>query len=489
MPGSDFRGVGVVTVCVKIASAMGAAGASAADTRAVMLYCTGRVVSRPFAYARPQAGLTVSTGLAGLSLDAMAAVSYGPETIVLVLAVAGSAGLGMTVPVTTAIAVLLVVLIASYRQVIAAFPDGGGAYAVAKRYLGVRTGLVAVASPIVDYVLNVAVSVAAGVAALTSAFPGLHGASVEICLVVTAGITVLNLFGIVHSARAFMAPMIVFVVGIFAVIIAGLFRGEPAAAPTGAAVAADVQTVGILLLLEAFSSGCAALTGVEAIANAVPGFAEPRVRRARRAEVTLGLLLGTMLLGPAVLIEKFEIHPIAGDTVLSQLTTAALGDGIGYYGSVRDNCAAGAGGEHLLRRTAHPDQTARRDNCLPHRFAVASPRRVYRYGVLTLGAGAAVLLVGSGGQMNALVPLFAIGVFAGFTIAQAGMVRHWWRHRGPRRRARLGLNGFGALLTAAAAGVTTAMKFGEGAWPIVVVLALLVVAMHALSPQSATATR
>ncbi|MGW0182565.1 APC family permease [Nocardia sp. NPDC003345] len=424
-------------------------------------------------------GLTVPTGLAGLSLDAMASVSYGPEAIVLVLAVAGAAGLGMTVPVTAAIAVLLAVLIASYRQVVAAFPDGGGAYAVAKRYLGPRTGLVAAASLIVDYVLNVAVSVAAGVAALTSAFPELHGAGIEICLVVTAGITVLNLFGIVHSARVFMAPTILFVVGIFAVIVAGLFRDEPAEAAPAAVAATDMQTVGVLLLLKAFSSGCAALTGVEAIANAVPSFAEPRVRRAQRAEVTLGLLLGAMLLGLAVLIEKFEIHPVAGVTVLSQLTSATLGDGIGYYTVQFATIALLA----LAANTSYgglPTLTKllAEDNCLPHRFAVASPRRVYRYGVLTLGAGAAVLLVGSGGQMNTLVPLFAIGVFVGFTIAQAGMVRHWWRHRGPRWRARLGLNGFGATLTAAAAVVTTTMKFTEGAWLIVLVLPLLVVAMR-----------
>ncbi len=166
-------------------------------------------------------GLTVSTGLAGLSLDAMASVSYGPEAIVLVLAAAGAAGLGFTLPVTAAIVVLLAVLIASYRQVIATFPNGGGAYAVAKQRLGHRTSLVAAASLIVDYVLNVAVSIAAGVAALTSAFPGLHAYIVEICLAILVGITALNLYGIRESARAFMIPTIVFVLGIFAVIIGG----------------------------------------------------------------------------------------------------------------------------------------------------------------------------------------------------------------------------------------------------------------------------
>ncbi|MFF2551091.1 APC family permease [Nocardia sp. NPDC058058] len=427
----------------------------------------------------PKRGLTVSTGLAGLSLDAMASVSYGPEAIVLVLAAAGSAGLGFTLPVTAAIVVLLAVLIASYRQVIAAFPNGGGAYAVAKERLGHRTSLVAAASLIVDYILNVAVSIAAGVAALTSAFPELLPYTVWICLAVLVGITVLNLYGIRESARAFMAPTVVFVAGIFVVIIGGLLRAEPASVATGAAVATDAHAIGILLLLKAFSSGCAALTGVEAIANAVPSFAQPKVKRAQRAEVVLGALLGLMLLGLATLIQKFSIHPIEGTTVLSQLTEAALGHGIGYYVvqfatvillALAANTSYG-GLPTLTKLLAD-------DNCLPHRFAVSSPRQVYRFGVLVLGGTSALLLLASDGNMNALVPLFAIGVFVGFTIAQVGMVRHWRATRAPGWQWRTALNGFGAVLTFVAAIVTTTMKFAEGAWLIVLVLPLLVIAME-----------
>ncbi len=425
-------------------------------------------------------GLTVATGLSGLSLDAMASVSYGPEAIVLVLAAAGAAGLGMTLPVTLAITALLAVLIASYRQVIAVFPNGGGAYAVARAQLGDRAALVAAASLIVDYVLNVAVSIAAGVAALTSAFPALHGYTVWLCVAVLIGITGLNLLGITYSARAFMIPTIVFVAGIGTVIVAGLLRSEPASVTTGAAAVTDIQTVGVLLLLKAFSSGCAALTGVEAIANAVPNFRAPGVRRAQRAEVALGVLLGTMLIGLALLIEKFAVHPVAGTTVLSRVTEAALGHGIGYYivqfaTVVLLALAANTsyGGLPTLTRLLADD------NCLPHRFAVSSSRRVYRYGVLTLGLCAAMLLIGSAGNMNALVPLFAIGVFLGFTLAQAGLVRHWWTSPHlPRRRLLLALNGFGAATTATAAAVTTAMKFREGAWLIIVVLAALVFGMQ-----------
>lgn len=392
---------------------------------------------------RPRRGLTVATGLAGLSLDAMASVAYGPEAIVLVLAAAGSVGLGYTLPVTLAIVVLLTVLIASYRQVIAAFPNGGGAYAVAKARLGRRTSLVAAASLIVDYVLNVAVSIAAGVAALTSAFPQLFPYTAWICLAVLLGVTVLNLYGIRESARAFMAPTAIFVIGIFVVIIAGLLRAEPASVSTGAAVAENARTIGILLLLKAFSSGCAALTGVEAIANAVPSFSAPKVKRAQRAEVALGVLLGLMLLGLATLIGKFSIHPIEGTTILSQLTEAALGHGIAYYVvqfatvillALAANTSYG-GLPTLTKILAD-------DNCLPHRFAVSSPREVYRYGVLALGVSSAVLLVASRGDMNALVPLFAIGVFVGFTIAQVGMVRHWLLERSPGWGPRAALNGF-----------------------------------------------
>ncbi|MEV6279630.1 APC family permease [Nocardia sp. NPDC051832] len=405
----------------------------------------------------------------------MASVSYGPEAIVLVLAAAGAAGLGMTLPVTLAIVALLAVLIASYRQVIAAFPNGGGAYAVAKAHLGHRTSLVAAASLIIDYVLNVAVSIAAGVAALTSAFPGLLDYTVWLCLAVLAGVTAVNLRGIRHSARAFMVPTVVFVAGICTVILAGVLRSEPVSVATGPAVTFDAHTVGVLLLLKAFSSGCAALTGVEAIANAVPSFERPKVRRAQQAEVVLGGLLGVMLIGLAVLIEKFSIHPIEGTTVLSQLTEAALGHGVGYYVvqfatvvllALAANTSYG-GLPQLTKLLAD-------DNCLPHRFAVRSPGQVYRFSVLGLGGCAAVLLVGAGGSMNMLVPLFAIGVFVGFTIAQAGMVRHWWRTRQPGWRWRISLNGFGATLTFAAAIVTTAMKFTEGAWLIVLVLPLLV---------------
>ncbi|MEU2338573.1 APC family permease [Streptomyces sp. NPDC013172] len=429
--------------------------------------------------------LTAVTGLAALSLDAMASVAYGPEAIVLVLAAAGAHGLGFTMPVTLAIAALLAVLVASYRQVIAAFPDGGGSYAVAKTHLGARTSLVAAASLVLDYVLNVAVAVTAGVAALTSAFPALYDDRLWLCLAVLALITGVNLRGIVESAKAFIVPTIVFVGSIFVLIAVGLCRSHPVSTATAAGhasvLAANATSVGAVLLLKAFASGCAALTGVEAIANAVPSFRTPRVKRAQRAEVALGAVLGLMLIGLSVLIGRFHLQPVEGVTVLAQLTDASFGHNWAFYViqfatmillALSANTSFG-GLPVLLKLLA-------RDNYAPHVFALKADRQVHRHGVLALALVSAALLVFSGGDTNTLVPLFAIGVFVGFTIAQVGMVRHWRLQRGTGRRGKALLNGFGAVLTAVATVVVTAAKFTEGAWLVVVMLPLLVAAFGAV---------
>src|SRR5579863_3532172 len=215
--------------------------------------------------------LTAVQGLAALSLDALSSVAYGPEAILVVLVAAGASGLRYSLPVTGAIIVLLAALVVSYRQVIAAFPSGGGAYAVSKAHLGTQASLVAAASLIVDYVLNAAVGVSAGIAALTSAFPSLFGATVWLCLGALALITGLNLWGVSESAKVFTVPTVLFIVAIAAVILGGLFRAQPAV-PLDHHLGPATEAVGVLLILKAFASGCSALTGVEAIANAVPEF-------------------------------------------------------------------------------------------------------------------------------------------------------------------------------------------------------------------------
>ncbi|SIS23967.1 APC family permease [Williamsia sterculiae] len=421
--------------------------------------------------------LSAFGGVAALSLDAMASVAYGPEAIVLVLAAAGSHGLGFTLPVSAAIVVLLAVLVASYRQLIAAFPDGGGAYAVARRHLGDRAALIAAASLVIDYILNVAVSVAAGTAALTSAIPAAHAFTLEIALGVLFLVTVVNLRGISAGAKVFAVPTVIFVVAVGFVIVSGLIRAVP---DTSVPVAepTTVSTVGVLLLLKAFAAGCSALTGVEAIANATPEFRRPRIRRAQRAELTLGVTLGMLMLGIAALIHRFDIRPRAGVTVLAQVTEGAVGHGMAYYVvqsatvvllALAANTSFG-GLPQLMNVVAA-------DNYLPHRLTRKSATGVHREGVLVLAGAAAVLLVVADGAMNTLVPLFAIGVFIGFTIAQIGLVTHWSAVRGRHWRSRAVLNGFGALLTGFAAITVLAMKASEGSLLVVVLLGVLTVLM------------
>jgi amino acid transporter len=418
--------------------------------------------------------LTAFEGLAALSLDALSSVAYGPQAIVIVLAAAGAVGLGYTLPVTIAITILLAVLVISYRQVIEAFPGGGGAYAVAKRHLGRQASLVAAASLIVDYVLNAAVGVSAGVAALWSAFPELYQYRVWVCLGVLGLITAVNLWGVAESARVFIGPTVAFIVAMAIVIVGGLLRSRPDYTLAGH-LPQVTASVGILLLLKAFASGCSALTGVEAIANAVPEFRQPRARRAQHTEMWLGILLGAMLIGISVLIRKFHVAPLATETTLAQLTAAAVGRNVVFYAiqlitTVLLALAANTsfGGLPVLAALLA------RDNNLPHLFALRADRQVHRYGIVVLAVLAAALLVVAKGNTQALIPVFAIGVFVGFTLSQAGMVRHWHSERSDGWVMRACINGLGAVLTTAALGIELVSKFTEGAYLVVIVVPLLV---------------
>jgi amino acid transporter len=419
--------------------------------------------------------LTAIEGLAALSLDALSSVAYGPQAIIIVLATAGLAAVRhYTLPVTLAIVLLLAVLVISYRQVVEAFPNGGGAYAVAKAHLGVQPSLIAAASLVVDYVLNAAVGVSAGVEALTSAFPGLYPDRVWLCLGVLAFITGANLWGVAESARLFIVPTVLFIAGIFAVIIAGLIRTHPLPFPQGS-VSTAPETVGFLLLLRAFASGCSALTGVEAIANAVPEFKVPRFRRAQHTEMGLGIILGLMLIGIAVVAQKYDAKPTKSITTLAQLTQGAIGHNVVFYGiqlitTVLLGLAANTsfGGLPVLASLLATD------NFLPHLFFLKAARQVHRYGVGVLAVAAALLLVVSRGDTQALVPLFAIGVFVGFTLSQVGMVRHWREQGSSGWAGRAVVNGVGALFTMAALVIELVSKFTEGAWLVVIVVPALV---------------
>jgi amino acid transporter len=429
---------------------------------------------------REKERLTALGGLAALSLDALSSVAYGPEAILVVLVAAGASALKYSLPITGAIVVLLAALVISYQQVIEAFPNGGGAYAVSKRHLGTVPSLVAAASLIVDYVLNAAVGVSAGVEALTAAFPAIYGARVLVCLVVLALITAVNMWGVAESARVFTIPTLAFVASMAIVIVAGALRSHPAVT-LNHTLGPTTETVGLFLILKAFASGCSALTGVEAIANSVPQFRKPRARRAQHTELWLGVLLGAMLLGLGALIRRWDVVPHSGTTVLAQLTEGAVGHNALYYiiqliTLVLLALAANTsfGGLPVLAGLLA------RDNFLPHVFGLRADRRVFRYGVGVLAVAAALLLIAAEGNTQALVPLFAVGVFIGFTLSQVGMVKHWREQRSSGWITRAWINGIGAVLTFLATVIELVSKFLAGAWLVAIVIPLLVLMFMAV---------
>ena len=446
---------------------------------------------RLHAHKRPSHGeLGVLGGLAALSLDALSSVAYGPQAMITVLITAGVAGLRYAIPLTLVIAAMLVLLVISYTQVIAVHPEGGGAYAVAKANLGRRVAYLAAASLFVDYVLTVAVSLAAGAASLASVFPSLAHHLLLVCLIGLAILTVVNLFGISESARLLMGPTVIFVASMFAVIIVGPFHSHPVAQIGTPIPIRATAGLSVILVLSAFAAGCSAVTGVEAIANGVPVFREPKIRTAQRTEVSLGLLLGLMLVGLAVLIHAHHVYPRGNVTVLASVTAGAFGTGWPFYVS---NLAVTAvlgfaantsfGGLPVLM------SLLARDHRLPHMFYLRAEKPVYRYGIVALAIAAGLLLVAVDANTNSLIPMFTIGVFVGLTISQVGLVRHWRRDRPPRWRARSALNGAGATMTAIAVVVFLSSKFIHGAWVVVVAVPLLMYLFsHTESYYAAVAT-
>jgi amino acid transporter len=412
-------------------------------------------------------------GLAALSLDALSSIAYGPEAMMVVLFTAGVAALRYTLPLTLVITAMLGLLVVSYTQVIDAHPEGGGAYSVSKANLGRWPSLLAAASVVVDYVLTVAVSLAAGAASLGSVFPSLAHHLLLITLIGLVILTAVNMFGIAESARLLMVPTAVFVVSILATIVVGALRPHPVA-HIGTPIPPGTQAVGILLLLKAFASGCSAVTGVEAISNGVPAFRKPRVRTAQRTEISLGALLGVMLVGLVLVIRSHHIEPRGGVTVLAQVTAGAFGTGWPFYVSnlavalvlgLAANTSFG-GLPVLLSLLA-------RDHRMPHAFYLRAEKPIYRIGIVALALAAGVLLVAVNAETNSLIPLFTIGVFIGFTLSQVGLVRHWSRTRPPRWRLRAVLNGTGAVMTTIAVFVFVFTKFLAGAWVVVVAIPAL----------------
>jgi amino acid transporter len=423
--------------------------------------------------------ITPAEGLPALSLDALTSVAYGPEAIIVVLAAAGAGALHLVLPVTIVIVVLLAILVFSYRQVIEAYPGGGGAYAVSRDNFGPRGSLLAAAALIIDYTLTVAVSIAAGVASLVSAFPGLSPQTVPICLGILAVVTLLNLRGLADAARAFLLPTMLFIAGLLVVIVIGLIHPLALHAPQpGRSLlpAHALETVSVVLLLKAFSAGCSALTGVEAIANGVPLFKQPRVPRAKQTELLLGGILGAMLLGLAVLADRWHIGPRSGQTVLSQIMAAAVGRHWAYYAmSLTITLVLALAANTSFGGLPVLASLVARDDYLPRRFTLRDDRQVFASGIWVLAIMSAALLIAVGGDTLRLIPLFAIGVFTGFTLAQAGMVVHWLRSRPHGWPQRAAINGIGAAATATATVIFLVTKFTQGAWVVVLAIPALIV--------------
>jgi amino acid transporter len=473
--------------------------------------------------------LTKKTALAVFSSDALSSTAYATEEILLVLAVAAAATSGASfsyvVPISIGIAVLLAIVATSYRQTIHAYPSGGGAYIVAKENLGTTPGLIAAAALLVDYVLTVSVSIAAGVAAITSAAQGTSYAWVDqhkviLCLVFIAFIATANLRGVRESGALFAAPTYVFVVSFLFMIAFGLFHyftyGGAAAVPTQEEIkfaeGYHLQPLTLFLLLGAFSNGCAALTGIEAISNGVQAFKKPEADNAATTLIWMAILLTTMFLGTSVMAYLYHVHPKQSETVISQFARIMFTGPLGWFYYVVQ--AATAAILVLAANTAFADfprlsSLLARDRFLPRQLANRGDRLVFSNGIVILAIFSGLLVIAFGGDTSRLIPLYAIGVFLSFTLSQSGMVIHWLRERAKLRRRShsrvdpeeeihrsyfvtdevtaptnwrksLVINGVGALATFIVLCVFIATKFIHGAWIVVLVIPLLVLFFRAI---------
>ena len=422
--------------------------------------------------------LSRTSALAVFSSDALSSVAYATEEILLVLVLAGSAALTFSIPIGIAIALLIAVVVSSYRQTILAYPHGGGAYIVTKDNLGTLPALVAAGALLIDYVLTVAVSVAAGVAAITSAFPILYDYRVALGVIFIAGIATVNLRGLRESGALFAVPTYLFVVSFAAMLAYGFVRwmfgweGVPAPAAEPAEMS---QALTIFLVLRAFASGCAALTGVEAVSDGVPAFRPPEARNARIVLAWLGIILVTLFIGITFLAHHYQVLPRAEETVVSQLARLIFGGGLLYYEVQAVTMLILV----FAANTAFADfprlaYFLARDGFIPRQFGTRGDRLVFSNGILILGGLAALLILLFGGATHALIPLYAVGVFVSFTLSQASMVRRWLSRREEGWWWRWVLNAVGAATTGLVMLVIAATKFSHGAWMVVLLIPLLV---------------
>jgi amino acid transporter len=441
------------------------------------------VLGSPFATSRLiHERLSKIQALAIFSSDALSSSAYATEEILIILLLAGSGALHYSLPISLLIVLLLVIVTASYVQTIKAYPGGGGAFIVANDNLGRSAGLVAGAALLVDYTLTVSVSVAAGVAAVTSALPELQDVRVPIGVVVIFLITVGNLRGIKEAGTVFAIPTYFFIVSMASVIAIGFVKVAIGDAPGSLTEAAPPQetvaaTTGItlFLLMKAFSSGSAALTGIEAISNGVPAFKTPQVRNAQMTMVYMAGILALLFLGITFLSSRYGLVPNEDETIVSQLGKDVLGQNISYYSyQVGTALVLFLAANTSFNGFPPLGAILARERFLPRQFAFRGDRLAYSNGIMILAAAAAIVLAVFGGEVTRLIPLYALGVFVSFTLSQAGMVRRWARLRGAGWQVSLAINSVGAVATAIVAVVVGATKLTGGAWMSVVMMMALI---------------
>jgi amino acid transporter len=438
-------------------------------------------------------------GVPAMGLDGLGSSAYGPEAALTVLAPLGAASLGYIGWVMAPIVALLAILFASYWQTIRAYPSHGGAYTVAKDNLGTNPSLLAAAALMIDYVLNVAVGISAGVGALVSALPALHSHILPLCLGILVLITVVNLRGTLDAGRLFAIPTYLFVASFAAILGIGLYKAlqsggspQPVVPPPALGHATDAAS--LWLLLRAFASGCTAMTGVEAVSNGMSAFRDPPVRYGHRTLTAIVIILGALLAGIAYLTTAYGVGAMdqtkAGyRSVLSQLASAVVGDGIFYYVAIGSLLCVLA----LSANTSFVDfprlcRMIAQDGFLPKPFAVVGRRLVFSVGILYLAVSAGLLLTVFGGITDHLIPLFAIGAFMTFTLSQIGMVVHWLRAMRKKRSGRVqpahqvhfAINAVGAATTAIALIIIISAKFSEGAWITLVAIPCVIVLLKAV---------
>ena len=429
-------------------------------------------------------------GIPIFGLDALSSAAYGPEAALTLLIPLGLAGVHYIVPVSAAIVVLLTIVYFSYRQTIEAYPQGGGSYTVASQNLGEGAGLLAAAALMIDYILTAAVGISAGVGALISAVPSLQPHTLEMCLCVLVILTIVNMRGVHDTGVVFMIPTYLFTITLLIVIAVGAWHvlssgGHPQPVMALPTLPPATAVVSWWLLLKVFSSGCTAMTGVEAVSNGVMAFRDPTCKNARTTLTIIIALLAILLAGIALLCRAYGIAATPPDapgyeSVLSILTRAVMGHGWFYYltlGSVLLVLA-------LSANTAFADfprltRAIALDNYMPHVFLLRGRRLLYSWGIYVLVALTALLLIIFRGVTDRLIPLYAIGAFMAFTLSQAGMVMHWKRQG--KARMRMFVNGLGAVATGITTLVVLVAKFAEGAWITALLIALMILLMRAVN--------